>query len=221
MSRNAAAARAVAFHVEDPGERLELMNMLGLIDDAGRIAPDDERLISMEQLNTEGGKVKMRETAEWFLDKPETSTAPEALRVLPPIPVEPKVKAPRVRKPRDPNSPTKPRPSRAKGTQKTRPPSGTRCGTRLGWEDHYAYGEKACKPCLAAKAAVRLAKRRARILAETGVMPEDRKPAQCGEKSGARAHRRRGEKPCEPCRVAHNADSVRKRAEAKRKKAHQ
>ena len=217
MSKNATVLAHVNRYSTDGEVRAELIGMLGLLNADGSLAEDDTRSVSMEQVNTSGGGPKMRETEAWFLDKPDVSTAPEALRNLAPVVVEPKQKPAAAPKPAKvkKQAPTKKvsegRKSRAKGTARTRPPSGTRCGTLRGYDDHVHYGEAQCQPCRDVMAKRRLEQRRRAAFAKTGVMPTGRAEAVCGSRYGERKHRRRGEKVCDPCRIAHNVEIARRR----------
>lgn len=79
---------------------------------------------------------------------------------------------------------------------------GSRCGSRLGYDDHIKFGEKTCAECKKAMAAY--VRRRASLR-----KAEPKKPptttAQCGSTAGRPAHRRRNEWPCEACKEAVNA----------------
>ena len=222
MSKNAIVLEHVNRYSSDAEVRAELCAMIGLLNADGTLAEDESRLMSMAELNKAGGVVKTRDTEAWFLDKPDVSTAPDALRNLAPVVVEPKPKAaPKPAKKKQ--APTKRvsegRKSRAKGTARTRPPSGTRCGTLRGYDDHVHYGEDQCQPCRDVMAARRLKQRRNKRFLETGVMPTGRNEALCGSRYGERKHRRRGEPVCDPCRLAHNQETARRRKLNPRKKA--
>ena len=83
MTINLAAARFVHDYATDAADERMLLEMLGLIDDAGRITPDDTRTLPLE---VPLAAVANREptSVQWWTDKPEVSTAPEALRTLAP-----------------------------------------------------------------------------------------------------------------------------------------
>ena len=87
-----------------------------------------------------------------------------------------------------------------------------KCGTRSGAMAHYRRGEKPCDACRLAHNIHNLEQRRGRELTSEELArtlarpPMAGGPARCGTHSGAMAHYRRGEKPCDACRLAHNAD---------------
>jgi hypothetical protein len=138
VSRNQAAARVIAFHVECPNARQEILEMLAIIDADGSIRPDDTRSISMEQLNTAGGDQKMRATEPYVLDRPDVSTAPDTLRHL--APVEPPKPTRRTK------TVAEGRPSRAKADRKPR--KAAECGTQSGYNRHFRVTHtKPCQPC--------------------------------------------------------------------------
>jgi hypothetical protein len=126
VSINLAAARYVTSQATDPADARMLLDMLGLVDDAGRIAPDETRVLTVE---VPLAAVNNREpsSVQWWTDKPEVSTAPEALRNLAPPQQFPR-KVP------------------------TRPPLSTpndtgACGEPRGYKRHQRRGEDACRPC--------------------------------------------------------------------------
>ena len=80
------------------------------------------------------------------------------------------------------------------------------CGTRSGYAKHLRQGEETCAPCRQANAD---SDRRLRNTGTTKQLTEEsRLPngvARCGTADGYKAHRRWGEKACQPCLDAHRA----------------
>ena len=89
------------------------------------------------------------------------------------------------------------------------------CGTEAGYKAHIRRGEAACAKCLAAHSkdvTRRHSARQARLRAEHGDAWGSLPPTldeRCGEFRGYRAHRYRGEVPCEACQEAQRAHSLR------------
>jgi hypothetical protein len=95
----------------------------------------------------------------------------------------------------------------------------SKCGTRPGYQLHRQRGEDACQPCKDANAAAdrrlrntgtsKAAKPKAvkapkpKRQSKPTAPPAPRRTAACGTDSGYRAHRKWGEKACEPCQAAH------------------
>jgi hypothetical protein len=155
VTRNEAAARMVAFHVECPDARAEILEMLALVNPDGSIRPDDTRSISMEQLNTTGGGPQMRQTEPHMEDRPKVpTTAPDTLRHLAPVEQPPKPQ-------RRTKTVAEGRPSRAKADRKPRKVA--ECGTPGGYNRHLRVTkDETCQPCRDAHAAKRRAKTAAR-----------------------------------------------------------
>jgi hypothetical protein len=203
------AARAVALHAPGtPAERRQLLDMLGLLDEAGGI---DERQPTVETYvatlgagNGDSSTARGRFAAHLSEgpDHPETFTSPPALRNLPPLPEpEPAPRPPRAKKA---STGVKGRPRRAVADGVLRPPTHhpETCGQLKGRRVHARAGEDLCDACRQVFNDWQKERRR--------VPPEQRKRAQrapCGTPHGVKAHEVRGEEVCADCREAKRAQS--------------
>lgn len=123
-SLNARAAATITRHTN--GDARRLLDMLGLVDDHGRLLPDDLRVYDIE--GAQPVKTKPGAALDGP-DHPETYTSPPALRHLPP----PEPKPPAQRK------------AAAKRTPKPRPVAD--CGSQSGYRRHQKLREPICGPC--------------------------------------------------------------------------
>jgi hypothetical protein len=182
-SLNARAAVTVARHAN--GDTRHLLEMLGLVDDHGRLQPDDLRAYDVGAAQPEKG-IPSRAPLDGP-DHPEQFTSPPALRQLPP----PELKR------ATPRQKTAPKPRAVK------PRKEAQCGTPSGERRHRRRGEPVCEPCKEAHNAVqRKRDAAARARAKSRPAPARRDAARCGTVGGYSAHRRRLEDICEPCKVA-------------------
>ena len=126
------------------------------------------------------------------------STAPDALRTLPPVeqPAKP-VKAPKAVKPK-PVKPPKPKADRVPTGQQNAP-----CGTYTALRRHRRRGED-CAECAGAKAWGTYDRERyLRLREKQGLSTRKLQP--CGTDGAYRRHMKQGTPVCDPCRAAHNA----------------
>lgn len=175
MTINQLAARHVARVATDPADARMLLDILGLLTDDGRIAPDDTRALPLE-VPSAAVAAHAPTSVRWWTDKPVVSTAPEALRNLPPVRVEP------VKRPLSP--------SQIAGPPR---PAMKPCGTEAAAKRHVRDREPLCEACVAGRAA------RNKNLQKK---PEHNRGTTHGTASGNLWHYRHGEKPCTPCREA-------------------
>jgi WhiB family transcriptional regulator, redox-sensing transcriptional regulator len=84
-------------------------------------------------------------------------------------------------------------------------------GTAAGFHRHYAYGEKACQPCLDAHAEYK----RPRRAGKNATTAERIAAIPHGTPRGYRAHHRLDTPPCRACRDAWNADKRNRRNQKK------
>ena len=191
FDRNAAVRRLVEDMGIDTTFRLPgddttydlLRDVLGIVDHHGNLMPDDLREYELEVNEVMSSRRLGQQTEHLMTVRPAESTAPDALRNLPPVVVaEPKPKAAR-----------KPKAPRRLGPQHQKQP--IRHATIGGYRAHLRRGEKACQPC---KDAVAARKRE-----ERG--PATRGPAKCGTHGGYKRHYRLQEPCCQPCRDARRA----------------
>lgn len=187
------AAKAVAKYAATPDEARELLAMLGLVDDAGRIVPDDTRQYDIE--GAQPVKTTPKGAQLWEPPaRPETLTSPATLRVLPPPP-----KA--TREPRQPSPPRKrkrkPVPPELRKVRKQ-----AECGTTSGIRRHTRAGEPPCDACKAARRAYERKRAEAKRAERE---PRSLGPVKCGTVGGPNAHKRRGEDVCDACREAYRA----------------
>lgn len=79
------------------------------------------------------------------------------------------------------------------------------CGTSAAYLRHLRDNEEACPPCKEAQRLDSIAKRARKTEREGGPRPHaGRKPINHGTTAGRAQHIRRGEIPCDPCRIAFN-----------------
>lgn len=187
------AARTVALHATDLGEARELLDMLGLVDDAGRIRPDDTRQYDIE--GAQPVKVNPKGAQLWEPPAdPSSFTSPPALRVLPP-PEKPALA------PRRPSPPRKRKP-RTVPPEQRKVRKQAQCGTVSGIRRHTRAGEPVCEAC---KAARREYDRKRTEAKRAEAKPRSLGPVRCGTVGGPSAHKRRGEGVCDVCREAYRA----------------
>lgn len=201
-SVNRQAARAIAGrkdipvatgNPDNPG-RLDLLEMLGLIDEDRNITPDDTRVIELSPLidpPVERSQLNVREPS---LDR---DLIPPGLRNLPPV--------------KKATNAGKPRP---------RAQNRGRCGTITGASMHQRMGEPTCRACKDVRNEY-ARQRRARLRAGNptppptptarinGELPE--RPDKCGTVAGRSYHMRRGDKVCRQCLDAYNDHQRQKR----------
>jgi hypothetical protein len=196
MTTNLRAASAVARYVRESGHapstnearaiRREFYEMLGLIDDAGHLTPDETRSLPLE---VPAAAIAQREptSVQWWTDKPEVSTAPEALRNLASVVQQPAVqpvKAPTVRV------------RRVSTVKPVTRVAVAKCGTTSGYKRHRKNGETSCQPCREAHNADTR-----RYNASRPPRPQVTR-AQCGTPLGREMHRRKKERACDDCKEA-------------------
>lgn len=211
-----------------------ILTMLGITNEAGELLPDDLRDYPINALDTAPGVKPVPQSDPRV--KPRESSAPDALRVLPPIeaPRKPRSAAQKVGPPQEHNN-------------ARRQP----CGTEAAARRHVYYGETEngkllCAECQAGRDARRGTARRhkpglvnrcgsrtgyddhkalgtpvcgpcreaanAQARARYARLPKATKEPSvlpvCGTPAGRSAHRRRGEKQCEPCKAVRNSRDV-------------
>ncbi|EMQ98374.1 hypothetical protein ADIAG_02393 [Paeniglutamicibacter gangotriensis Lz1y] len=99
----------------------------------------------------------------------------------------------------------KSRKARADAPKKPRVRKLLPCGTAAAYLRHLRDNEEACPPCKEAQRLDSVAKRARKIAREGGPRPHaGRKPITHGTIAGRAQHVRRGEMPCDPCRIAFN-----------------
>jgi hypothetical protein len=197
MTTNLLAARFVTRNATSAAEARKFLDMLGLVDDAGRITPDETRSLPLE---VPAAAVADRQptSVQWWTDKPEVSTAPEALRNLPPLVARP-TPAVKVKRPVPDGL------SQAGNIRRMAP-----CGTELAARRHVRHREPLCETCAQGRA-------------ERAKPSPDKKPKlrpvrsvpECGTQAGYERHRRRHERPCDQCRATERARSTERRIEAR------
>ena len=127
LSKNAAAATRIAEQATDAADLRRLLGMLGLVDDRGQLLPDDDEPHNVPVLMHSASSDRL--TIPMTV-RPAVSTAPQALRELPPVVVPPKA-------------------------TKRKPPRPINHGTTGGYRAHSRYGIPMCDPCREAQAAVK------------------------------------------------------------------
>lgn len=188
-SVNRMAARAVAVH--GGSDAAELLAMLGLVDESGRLLPDDTAVYAMNDLikgpgardpNSESPRVAAESGR-----RPAGMTTPAGLATLTPISEQP-VSKPRKQRERKPPKP---------------PRQLAKCGTYSGYSKHRRLKEQACEECHVAAQQYRrdyMARYRT-----DGREPPRKRRSVCGTTGGWSRHKRLHEKACRACLDAKNA----------------
>jgi hypothetical protein len=196
VSLNAQAATAVWRNSLDVADKWHLFRMIGLVDEVGNLLPDDTREYELSVIETmSSGAGRFEGLEPKITDKPKVSSAPAALRVLPPIVVPPKP----VAKPKPkPKAKAKAAPKTASAPRRTVP-----CGAPSGYKRHRRENTPVCDQCRDARRAYErdlAAKQRA-----ANPKPhKERAHGDCGTLAGARYHRRHKQPVCPPCNQAEN-----------------
>jgi len=232
LSKNAAAALRVAEYATDTADLRHLLRMIGLVDDRDQLLPDDDAEHVIPVIETLAkGQGSARVTTPMTV-RPDASTAPEALRNLPPLQEQPKPTG-RTRKPikhgtpqgyythrrhKEPvceacrdayNSERLATRAPTKGRNAPRKTEGEYIhGTGWGYKRHLRDGEQACAPCLEAKRAEWRIKKQKTAPERAAKRAAERatKLAPCGTPAAARRHRYNGERPIDVCPACAEAE---------------